>query len=108
MSIIKIIILLVIVFIIIMSILRFIKKRKFKNEIFDKENPSLDFNNIINSINNSRDLYKKLISIYHPDRYTSEEDKKIANEISMEITMNKRDYNKLKEIENKSKYKLKI
>jgi hypothetical protein len=55
----------------------------------------VDMSNVMDSINKSRDLYKKLSSLCHPDRFVNTFKQKIAEELFQEITLNKRNYEKL-------------
>ncbi|MFT7157190.1 MAG: hypothetical protein ACI8Q1_002207 [Parvicella sp.] len=58
----------------------------------------IDMENVISSINSSRDLYKKLSRTCHPDLFQNSELKSRAEEIFQEISENKRDYKKLSEL----------
>lgn len=71
-----------------------------KNKIRDAKNADVDMNNLLNSINNSRQLYKELSRACHPDRFINSDKQDIAQEIFQEISKNKRDFkilSKLKE-----------
>lgn len=89
------------------------KKIKFDHEggdIFNEAKTSnVDMDNLMNSINKSRQLYKQLSSKCHPDRFVTDEEKqKIADELFQDITKNQRNYNKLLELQEEAKQKLNI
>ena len=103
-SVIKVSIITISILFIIILIIVYIKKNKKDNikEKLDIEDDKVDINNLINSINHSKNLYKQLIIKYHPDKYVNENEKAKAEYIVKEITKNKRDYKKLLEIENEA------
>lgn len=51
--------------------------------------------NLMNSINNSSELYKELSRKCHPDRFVNSPDQKLAEEIFQEIARHKRNHEKL-------------
>ena len=55
----------------------------------------IDMDNLMNSINGSKDLYKQLSRKCHPDRFINSEKQKIAEVIFQDISKHKRAYNKL-------------
>jgi len=61
----------------------------------ESKNTDIDMDNIMNSIIKSRELYKELSSVCHPDRFVNTSKEKIANDIFQEISKNKRDYKEL-------------
>jgi hypothetical protein len=71
---------------------------------------SVDINmdNIIRSINDSKKLYKDLSKRCHPDRYVNTDLYNVAEEIFQEISRNKRNYEKLKELQQKAINELSI
>ena len=78
--------------------------RKKKNIMFldltndnlkESRNADIDMNSIMDSINQSRDLYVKLCSLCHPDRFVNTSKEKIAEEIFQEISRNKRNFKEL-------------
>ena len=75
-------------------------KQKFKEPDLLKEKlrqakgSNVDMNNLMNSINGSKDLYKELSRKCHPDRFVNSEKQIIAEEIFQEISNNKRDKSK--------------
>jgi hypothetical protein len=46
-----------------------------KNDLVNSENANIDMSNVINSINQSKELYKKMASQYHPDRFIDNDKK---------------------------------
>ena len=89
-------------------------KQKFKEPDLLKEKlrqakgSNVDMNNLMNSINGSKDLYKELSRKCHPDRFVNSEKQIIAEEIFQEISNNKRDYKKLIELKQRATEELKI
>lgn len=79
-----------------------------KNDLVNPENANIDMNNIINSINQSKELYKKMASQYHPDRFIDNDKKLIATEIMKEVVANKRNYSKLVELKALADIKLNL
>lgn len=74
---------------------------KNNNEYLDFDNAksqNVDMSNLMNSISSSRDTYKALIKKCHPDRFQDEVIKAKAEELSQEISANKRNYAKLMEL----------
>lgn len=77
------------------------RKEALKNEV--------DFGNIIDSSFNSRQLYDILKVKCHPDRFPNDPLKiEIANSIFMEISKNKTNINRLKELKEEAIQKLNI
>jgi len=75
----------------------------------DAKNSNVDMDNLMNSINKSRQLYKQLSAKCHPDRFVSDEEKKvIAESLFQDITRNQRNYNKLLELQEEATQKLNI
>jgi hypothetical protein len=70
------------------------EKEKFRNQ-------KVNMIDVMNDINLSKKLYKKLSKKYHPDRFIGEIEHDFFEKIFQEITENQRDYKKLIEIENK-------
>lgn len=64
--------------------------------------------NMVNSIFLAKQLYDKLKIKYHPDKFSNEEQKEVANEIFQNLTRNKNNYSALKDIENEAKSKLNV
>lgn len=83
------------------------KKNELKKKVLEEGN--IDFGNIINSTFNAEALYKELIVICHPDRFTPDDEKvAMANELSMQITQNRHNYKRLVELRDEAKQKLNI
>ena len=81
-------------------------KQKFKKESLEKV---IDFNNIINSSFNSKELYDSLKVKCHPDLFPFDESKKtIAEKLFQEITENQNNAKRLLELKEDVKQKLKI
>ncbi len=87
-------------------ILFFIYKLKSKKKVFElsdletrniknSKKSNIDMDNLINSIHNSRTLYKELSKKCHPDKFINDSKQKAAEEIFQEITKNERDFEKL-------------
>jgi len=68
----------------------------------------IDMDNLMDSIHKSRDLYKKLSSKCHPDRFTDKELNKKADIIFQEITRNQRNYKKLLQLKEVAQSQLNI
>ena len=68
----------------------------------------IDMDSLMDSIHKSRDLYKKLSSKCHPDRFTDKEFSEKAEIIFQEITRNKRNYKKLLELKEIAQSQLNI
>ncbi len=80
--------------------------QKFKKESLEQE---VDFNNIINSSFNSKELYDELKVKCHPDRFpTNEENNTIAENLFQEITKNQNNVKRLLELKEEAKQKLNI
>lgn len=66
-------------------------------ELFNSSNSNREEMNIVDSIAKSKILYKKLISITHPDRNPTQEE--LAKVLSERINANRYNYRELKNIE---------
>jgi len=66
-----------------------------KENLKKSKEATIDFGNVMNSINGSGELYKELSRKCHPDRFVDSPLQKIAEEIFQEISRNKRDFEKL-------------
>ena len=70
---------------------------------------NVDLDNTMNSMFNAEPLYKELIVKCHPDRFAPDGAKMaIANELSMQITKNKRNIKRLEALRQEAKSKLNI
>ena len=68
----------------------------------------IDMSNIMDSINQSRDLYTKLCSLCHPDRFVNTPKEKIAEEIFQEISKNKRNFKELSLLKTREKIEMDV
>ena len=78
----------------------------FANAIKNHKKEKVSMDDVVDDIFFSKELYDKLKVRYHPDRYVDPDLNKIATEIYQEITKNKTNYKKLKEIQEEAKSKL--
>lgn len=88
--------------IIIALLLRFKKKDSdlafgnlSKSKIHNAKNSDVDMDNLMQSINSSKGLYKELSRKCHPDRFINTEKHKVAEGIFQNISKYRRDYSKL-------------
>lgn len=88
--------------IIIFLVVRFKSKRNKldfsdleRDTVKSAKSKKIDMNNLMNSINSSRDLYKELSKKCHPDRFINDPKHKIAEEIFQEISRHERNFEKL-------------
>lgn len=79
-----------------------------KKDIKKSQKTDIDMDNLMNSINGSRDLYKTLSKKCHPDRFVNTEQQGLAEKIFQEISKNKRDFGKLNELKSKAEKELNI
>lgn len=77
---------------------------KLKNA---KSSP-VDMDNLMNSINGSRELYIELSKACHPDKFVNTDQQKLAEDIFQEISKNKRNYEKLVGLKERAKKELNI
>tara|TARA_Y100000589_G_C26934265_1_gene539644 strand:- start:46 stop:465 length:420 start_codon:yes stop_codon:yes gene_type:complete len=102
-----------IVELIIILLLLFFKSKKSNKsnkeelgEILESKNADIDMSVLMNNINSSKELYKKLSKKYHPDRYIDEQEKEIAEKLFQQITSNKRNFAVLQQLEKEALEKL--
>ena len=79
-----------------------------KNNLKKSKEASIDFGNVMNSINGAGELYKELSRKCHPDRFIDSPLQKHAEEIFQEISKNKRDFEKLSALKERAITELKI
>lgn len=79
-----------------------------KDKIRNAKKSDVDMDNLMNSINGSKDLYKELSRTCHPDRFINSDKQKFAEEIFQEISKNKRDFKKLTELKERAITELNI
>ncbi|HEY9169197.1 MAG TPA: molecular chaperone DnaJ [Lutibacter sp.] len=88
--------------IIIFFIIKLLKKKNnlafsdlSKEQLKKAQSTNVDMDNLMNSINGSKELYKTLSKTCHPDRFINSDKQNLAENIFQEISKNKRNYNKL-------------
>lgn len=103
--------------VIILALIRYILKNrnKLSNEelaqlekLKDAKRTNIDMNGLLDSINNSKALYKELITKCHPDRFVDAGMREKANAIIQEITQNKNNYAVLVQLKVKAEQELNI
>lgn len=104
-------------FLIILSLVFYIiylKRRqtlsKFEKEILEAKNTDIDMDDLMLSINKSRELYKELSRKCHPDQHMNSEFQKEIEELFKEITKNKRNFQELVKLKDiaANKYNIKM
>lgn len=71
----------------------FFDLNKIKTENAKKSN--IDMNKLMDSINNSKSLYKELSKKYHPDRFVNTSKHLLSERLFQEISKNKRNHENL-------------
>lgn len=101
--------------IIVFLFLKLKKKRKdlkfgdlSKDKMRNAKKSDVDMDNLMNSINGSKDLYKELSRTCHPDRFINSDKQKAAEEIFQDISKYKRDFKKLTELKERAITELNI
>lgn len=79
-----------------------------KKDIKKSQKMDIDMDNLMNSINGSRDLYKTLSKKCHPDRFVNTAKQDLAEKIFQEISRNKRDFEKLNKLKLRAEKELNI
>ena len=79
-----------------------------KHKLRNAKKSDIDLNNLMNSINGAKDLYKELSRTCHPDRFINSDKQKIAEDIFQNISKNRRDFKKLIELKQRAKIELNI
>lgn len=80
--------------------------QKFRKDSLEQE---IDFNNIINSSFNSKEIFDELKVKCHPDRFPTDKEKNIiADKLFQEITKNQNNIKRLIELKEEAKQKLNI
>ncbi|EIJ38117.1 hypothetical protein JoomaDRAFT_1097 [Galbibacter orientalis DSM 19592] len=79
-----------------------------KNKVRKAKEVDVDMGDLMNSINNSKNLYKELSRSCHPDRFINSNKQKKAEEIFQEISENKRNFKKLMELKQEAITELNI
>lgn len=78
------------------------------NEIKKARTTNIDMDDLMGNINKSKDLYKELSRVCHPDKFINSEFEKKAELIFQEITKNKRNYKSLLELKERAKEELNL
>lgn len=79
-----------------------------KSEVRLAKSTAIDMDNLMDSINGSKQLYKELSRTCHPDRFINSEKHKRAEEIFQNISKHKRDFKKLSELKERATIELEI
>jgi len=79
-----------------------------KDKMRNAKKSDVDMDNLMNSINGSKDLYKELSRTCHPDRFINSDKQKLAEEIFQDISKHKRDFKKLTELKERAITELNI
>jgi len=79
-----------------------------KDKMRNAKKSEVDMENLMNSINGSKDLYKKLSRTCHPDRFINSDKQELAEEIFQDISKYKRDFKKLTELKERAVTELNI
>lgn len=64
-------------------------------ELKKSKDKKIDMHNLMDSIHNSRELYKQLSKKCHPDRFVNDPRQRLSEEIFQEISENERNFEKL-------------
>lgn len=92
----------------------FRNKRKYaisktsREMIEEARRTDIDMSELMESINKSKDLYKKLSSLCHPDRFVNTTKQKSAENIFQEISENKRNFKELSRLSERARKELEI
>ena len=79
-----------------------------KDKMKNAKSSNIDMDNLMNSINGSRDLFKELSKVCHPDKFVNTEQQKIAEDIFQDISKDKRNFEKLLALKERAKNELNI
>ncbi|WP_147299228.1 molecular chaperone DnaJ [Winogradskyella eximia] len=79
-----------------------------KYKLKSAKSSQVDMENVMNSINGSKELYKQLSKRCHPDRFINSEKQELAETIFQDITKHKRNFQKLSELKERAKEELEI
>lgn len=103
---------LILILMLIVKINRKSKKLPFsdlsRSKLKQSQKASIDMDNVMNSINGSRELYKDLSKLCHPDKFINTEYHGQAVEIFKEISKHKRNYSKLSNLKERATKELNI
>jgi hypothetical protein len=84
-----------ILLIIILFIYIILKKNRKKNNLQKFKKNVINMDNIFESIYKSEELFKELSKKCHPDKFTNKDNYQEINSLYQEITVNKKNYEKL-------------
>ncbi|WP_452230062.1 hypothetical protein [Lacinutrix sp. MEBiC02404] len=73
-----------------------------KDKMRNAKESNVDMDNLMNSINGAKDLYKELSRTCHPDRFINSDKQKLSEEIFQEISKSRRDFKKLTELKERA------
>lgn len=79
-----------------------------KEKIKEAKRSDVNMDDLMDSINKSKELYKELSRLCHPDRFVNTEKHQIAELIFQEITKNKRNYKELSKLKTRAINELNI
>jgi len=79
-----------------------------KDAIKESATSKINMEDLMESINNSKELYKELSRKCHPDRFINMPEQKFADNLFQEITLHKRNYQKLLDLKKRAIEELKI
>jgi hypothetical protein len=79
-----------------------------RKKLKEAKNLTIDMNGLLESIHNSKALYKQLSTKCHPDRFIVPEMKEKANTIIQEVTQNKNNHAVLLQLKSKAEQELNI
>lgn len=77
-------------------------------ELKKAKNTNINMDDLMGDINHSKDLYKELSRVCHPDKFINSELEHKAELIFQEISKNKRNYKKLLELKERAKVELNL
>lgn len=103
-------------FVIILLLLIRLRSRKtnlaFSNagndDVKNAKEKNINMDNLMDSINGSRELYKELSRKCHPDKFVNSSEQKIAEVLFQEISNNQRNFEKLSELKIRATNELNI
>lgn len=79
-----------------------------KKKIKEFQKTDIDMENLMYSINFSQSLFKELSKKCHPDKFTNDSQRQIADKLFQEISSNRRNYQKLMELKQRAMDELNI
>jgi hypothetical protein len=82
-----------------------VSKKKLKT---DSKSGKMDMNDLMDSINSSKELYKVLSRKCHPDRFVNKEKQETAEAIFQLISKNKRNYKELQLLRRRAENELNL